>query len=349
MQSRLWKFLIFAGISGLVLMLAFNQPGRFADGRSIRQAPGERAITIALVPMGTTDEYWRAVYVGAVSASRELGVALVFQGPMRRDDRSAQLDVVDAMVVRQVDAIVLAPIDNMALRGPVEDAYRSSIPVIVIDSDLQSDRTASFIRTDNYKAGFMAGEHLAGLLNHHGRVALLRGVEGNASTDHRERGFLDALAAYPEITLVSSSQHGGGTSETAYKASENILAPLKGSDGKIALDGVFCPNESTTFGMLRALEDSGLGGSVRFVGFDFSPKLLDALEKGTIDALVAQDPVRMGYLGIKAAAQKVRQPELALEPVVDVPATIVTRQNMTEPQVKSLVRPNLRILDGVGD
>lgn len=349
MQSSLWKSLVLAGISGLILILAFSPPWQNAGAPGIRQAPSAKPITIALVPMGTTDEYWRAVYAGAVSASRDLGVALVFQGPMRRDDRSAQLDVVDAMVVRKVDAIVLAPIDNMALRGPVEDAFRSSIPVIVIDSDLQSDRTESFIRTDNYKAGFMAGEHLAGLLNHQGRVALLRGVEGNASTDHRERGFLDAIAAYPEITLVSSSQHGGGTSETAYKASENILAPLKGGDGSIALDGVFCPNESTTFGMLRALEDSGLGGKVRFVGFDFSPKLLAALEKGTIDALVAQDPVSMGYLGIKAAAQKVRQPELALAPVVDVPATIVTRHNFAEPRIKSLVRPNLRILDGVGD
>src|SRR4030095_8370302 len=101
---------------------------------------GGRRLTVAVVPMGTTDEYWRTVHAGAARAGRDLGVEILWQGPIRRDDRSAQIDVVENVIVRGVQGIVLAPVDNMALRGPVEDAYRSGIPVVVIDSDLQSDR-----------------------------------------------------------------------------------------------------------------------------------------------------------------------------------------------------------------
>lgn len=297
--------------------------------------------TIALVPMGTTDEYWKAVHAGGIKAARALDVELIWQGPIRRDDRSSQLDVVDSMVVRGVNGIVLAPIDNMALRSAVDDAYLSHIPVVVIDSDLASEKQESFIRTDNEKAGFLAGEHLAALINRRGKVAMLRGVEGNSSTDHREAGFIKAIEQYKEIQLVSDSQHGGGTTESAYKASENMLAPLKSAD-KVALDGIFCPNESTTFGMLRALQDGGLAGKVKFVGFDFSPKLLAALRRGEISALVAQDPVTMGYLGVKAVVDKLSGK--ALERVVDVKATIVTRENIDDAVVKSIIQPDLSLL-----
>src|SRR5262249_36770449 len=261
--------------------------------------PATHRLTVAVVPMGTTDEYWRTVHAGAVRAGRDLGVDILWQGPIRRDDRSAQIDVVENMIVRGVQGIVLAPVDNMALRGPVEDAYRNRIPVVVIDSDLHSDRLVSFIATDNYHGGYMAGEHLSQLLGGKGDVALLRGVEGNASTDHRERGFLAAIKKNPGIRVVSENQHGGSTSETAYKASENLLAPFKTADGKLKIQGIFCPNESTAFGMLRALQDADLAGKVHFVGFDSSEKLNRALADGQIDALVVQNPMSIAYLGVK--------------------------------------------------
>lgn len=297
---------------------------------------------VALVPMGTTDEYWKAVHAGGIKAAKELNVELIWQGPIRRDDRSSQLDVVDSMVIRGVSGIVLAPIDNMALRSPVNDAYLSHIPVIVIDSDLASDKQESFIRTDNEAAGFLAGEHLASLLGYKGRVAILRGVEGNSSTDHREVGFIKAIRQHKDMQIVSDSQHGGGTTESAYKASENLIAPFKNAD-KLNLDGIFCPNESTTFGMLRALQDGGLAGKIKFVGFDFSPKLLAALRTGEISALVAQDPVTMGYLGVKAVVDKLQGKELTR--VVDVKATIVTQKNIDEPAVKGIIEPDLSILE----
>lgn len=293
--------------------------------------------SVAVIPKGTTDEFWKAIHAGAVKAGRECGLNVVWQGPIRSDDRSAQIDVVESMIVRNVRGIVLAPNDNMALRGCVENAYRQHIPVVVVDSGLNSDKQVSFIATNNYKGGYMAGEYLAKLLGEKGRVAMLRNLEGNESTDNRERGFLDAMKKFPNIKVVSSNQHAGGTTESAYKATENIFAPLKSADGGIALDGMFCPCEYIAFGTLRALQDGGLAGKIKFVGFDASKKLNDALEKGEIDALILQDPVKIGYLGVKAVAEynSGKQPQKQ----VDVEPTLVTRDNFRGARMQQLLNP----------
>jgi len=296
--------------------------------------------TIALIPMGSTDEFWKSVHAGGVQASKELGVNLIWQGPIRRDDRTAQIDVVESMIVRGVRGIVLAPIDNMALRAPVEDAYRNKIPVVIIDSNLNSDKSVSFVATDNYRGGMMAGEHMLKLLGGKGRVAMLRNVEGSASTDNRERGFLDTLKKVPAIEIVSANLYAGATTESAYKQSENLLAPLKTARGEIALDGIFCPNESSTFGMLRALQDGGLTGKVKFIGFDSSEKLVEGLAKGHLDALVVQDPVRMGYLGVAKLVEYLQGKSVAKK--IDVPATLVTKENLSETRIKDLVAPDIK-------
>lgn len=297
-------------------------------------------MTLALIPMGSTDEFWKSVHAGGVQAAQKLDVNIIWQGPIRRDDRTAQIDVIENMIVRGVKGIVLAPIDNMALRAPVEDAYRNKIPVVIIDSNLESDKSISFVATDNYKGGIMAGEHMIKLLAGKGRVAMLRNVEGSASTDNRERGFLDTLKKAPGIKVVSSNLYAGATTETAYKASENLLAPLKSASSEVALDGIFCPNESSAFGMLRALQDGGLTGKIRLIGFDASQKLIEGVQKGHIDALVVQDPVRMGYLGVEKLVEYLQGK--TVEKKIDVPATLVTKANLELPSIKELVAPDLK-------
>ncbi len=302
--------------------------------------PESHAVTLALIPMGSTDEFWKSVHAGGVQASQKFGVNIIWQGPIRRDDRTAQIDVVENMIVRGVKGIILAPIDNMALRAPVEDAYRNKIPVVIIDSNLNTDKSISFVATDNYKGGVMAGEHMIQILGAKGRVAMLRNVEGSASTDNRERGFLDTLKKEPGIKVVSSNLYAGATTESAYRASENLLAPLKLAKGDVALDGIFCPNESCAFGMLRALQDGDLTGKVKFIGFDSSDKLVEGLKKGHIDALVVQDPVKMGYLGVEKLVDYLNGK--SVEKKIDVPATLVTRQNLSDPTIKELVSPDIK-------
>jgi ribose transport system substrate-binding protein len=177
------------------------------------------------------------------------------------------------------------------------------------------------------------------LLGGKGKVLLLRYQEGSASTAKREAGFLSAIAAAPGITVVSASQYGGATTETAYQASENLLAPFRGAGGKLSVDGIFTPNESTTFGMLRALQDAGLAGSVVFLGFDSSAKLIEALDKGELKGLVLQNPFRMGYLGVRTLADHLKGGKV--EQKIDTGVTLATRENMNQPEIRELLSPDL--------
>ena len=295
----------------------------------------EKKLTIAVIPKGTNHEYWKTVHAGAEEAAKELGVDIIWKGPLREDDREEQIKVVEDMVTRGVNGIVLAPLDDAALRAPVSDAVANSIPVVIIDSDLKGDKHISFVATDNYAGGKIGGEYLAKLLGGKGRVILLRYVEGSGSTGNRERGFLDGVTANKDIQVVSANQYAGATTETAYKASENLLAPLKMADGRLTIDGIFCPNEPSVFGMLRALQDAGLAGKVHFVGFDSSMKLIEALRKGEIDALVLQNPRRMGYLGVKTMVQHLRGQ--AVDKRVDTGVRLITHEDLEKPEIKQLL------------
>ncbi len=126
-------------------------------------------ITIAVIPKGTTHEFWKSVHAGAVKASRELDVEIYWQGPIKEDDREEQIKVVDSFKARRVSGIALAPLDEKALRVPVRNAIRAGIPVFVLDSSLDSDDHVSFVSTDNYRGGRVAGDHLADILGGKGR------------------------------------------------------------------------------------------------------------------------------------------------------------------------------------
>ncbi|WP_437640565.1 ABC transporter substrate-binding protein [Sorangium sp. So ce854] len=294
-------------------------------------------LRIAVVPKGTTHEFWKSAHAGAVKAARELDVDIVWKGPLREDDLKAQIDVVSSFVAQGVSGIVLAPLNASALRAPVRAAAQAKIPVVVFDSDLAGDAHVSFVATDNQAAGKLAGEHLARAIGGKGSVVVLRYQEGSASTQDRERGFLDAVRAVPGITIASESQYGGATTETAFKRSESLLLALGAAEGAIA--GVFTPNESTTFGMLQALRKANVAKKVRFVGFDASEKLLGALRDGDIEALVVQHPFKMGYLAVKTMAAHLRGE--AIERRIDTGSRVVTRQDLDDPAVKELVSPDL--------
>lgn len=303
------------------------------------EPPRPSKTTIAVIPKGTTHEFWKSIHAGAVKARRELDLEIIWKGPLKEDNREDQIALVETFIARGVSGIVLAPLDDTALRVPVANAVRNGIPVVIIDSGLQSADFVSFVATDNYQGGRMAGAHMAQRLNQSGKVIMLRYQEGSVSTAKREQGFLDAIGEYAGIEIASSNQHGGATTESAYRASENLLAPFKDASGNLAVQGIFCPNESTTFGMLRALQDAGLAGSVIFIGFDSSEKLVEALQNDQIHALVLQNPFKMGYLGVKTmAAHLAHQP---VEKRIDTGVALVTKDNMNDPDINSILTPDL--------
>lgn len=333
----LFRFLSFACVCVSLLSACSREATQDGTAPAASASGEAKALKIAVIPKGTTHEFWKAVHAGAVKASRELKVSVAYKGPLKEDDLKQQIDLVQNFTAQKVDGIVLAPLNDKALRSPVKGAKRSGIPVVVIDSALQGEHHQSFVATDNRKAGVLAAERMAKLLGDKGGVIVLRYQEGSASTANREKGFLDGIAKHKGIEVLSSNRYGGATTESAFKAAESLLAAQGGAD-KVA--GVFCPNESTTFGMLLALRKTGSAGKIKFVGFDASQKLIDGLKQKHIDALVVQDPFNMGYLGVKTMVQHLRGEPV--QKLIDTGAKLVDHGNMDTPAIKQLLAPDLK-------
>ena len=296
-------------------------------------------LTIAVIPKGTSHVFWQSIHAGAEKAAREVGATIIWRGPLREDDRNSQVSEVEGFVSRGVSGIVLAPLDEAALAQPVAEATRRGIPVVIIDSGLKGNDFVSFVATDNRKGGRLAGDHLAQLLHDKGTVVMLRYAEGSESTIQREEGFLEAIGAHKGLEILSSNQYGGADVEGAYKRSEALLSRFKRPDGTLGVDGIFTPNESTTLAMLRVLEDNGWAGKVKFVGFDASDTLAKGLADAHIDGLVLQDPVNMGYLGVKTMVSHIHgQP---VDKRVDTGVRLISREHMNDADAKELLHPDL--------
>jgi ribose transport system substrate-binding protein len=298
---------------------------------------GDGKLKIAVVPKGTTHEFWKSVHAGALKAGKELGVEVMWKGPLKEDDLKQQIDVVQQFTAQRVSGVVLAPLNDKALMKTVEDAKRGKIPTVVIDSALGGDAHVSYVATDNVAAGKLAGEHMGKALGGKGAIVVLRYQEGSASTAQREQGFLEAVKA-AGLEVKSENQYAGPTTESASSAAESLLLAQKAADGEVA--GVFAPNESSTMGMLLALRKLGVAGKLKFIGFDASEKLLEGLEQGHIEALVVQDPMTMGYLGVKTMVQHLRGEKI--EKVIDTGSKLVTKDNMKDPTIAQLLKPDLK-------
>jgi len=291
----------------------------------------EAKLRIAVIPKGTTHVFWKAVEQGAREGGAEAGVEVLWKGPLQENDRAQQIQVVQQFITDEVDGLALAPLDHAALVPAVALAKAKNIPVVIFDSDLdgQPGRDfASFVATNNKVGGALGGERLVELLGGRGKVVLLRYNVGSASTEAREAGFLDA-ARTGGLDVTVDNRYAGATLGEAKTAALNMIDSIKEANG------VFCSNESATNGMLIALEQVGLAGKIRFVGFDASPPLVQALKDGKIDALVVQNPRKMGKLAVTVLAAKLAGN--AVEPTIDTGVVVATRENMNDPQIAPLL------------
>ncbi len=296
--------------------------------------------TIAVIPKATSHEFWKSIHAGAVKAQRELAekgakVEIIWQGPLREDNRDQQVQVVENFISRRVSGIVLAPTDAKALVSPVNTAARAKVPVVIIDSGLKSEKYVSFVATDNHKGGVLAGEAMAKLLGGRGNVILLRYQAGSASTEEREAGFLEAIKRVPGIKVISSEQHGGATRELCYQAAQNILNRY----GK-EVNGIFGSCEPVANGIIMALRNAGkAGGTVKVVGFDAGGQTVEALKKGDVQAVIVQNPLRMGYLGVMTMFDHLSGK--SVEKRIDTGVYVVTPENMDSAEMKDLLYPPL--------
>ena len=286
---------------------------------------------IAVIPKGQAHLFWQSVHAGAVSAAREAAVEVIWDGPASETDFTGQLQIVDAMITRRVDAICLAPIDRTAMIAVVERAHREGIPVVIFDSPVDTQNFVAQVATDNYQAGAMGAQRLGKILNGKGKIAEVAVEPGSASTMAREKGFEDAIAKdFPEIQIVDK-RYGWADRAKSLAVAENMLT------AHADISAMFASNESSSVGAAQAIK--GRNVKVKLVGFDWSPGLLDDLKSGLIDSLVIQDPFRMGHDAVTAAVEKLKGATPAK--IQNLPPRVVTRENLDDPDVHKQVHPDL--------
>jgi len=306
------------------------------DGESAagEAADGGERLQIAMIPKGTTHIFWRSVHFGALKAAEELNVDVQWRGSQKESDREEQLNVIQGFINKKVDGICLAPLDADAMVRPVREAGRGGIPVVIFDSGLNADSStyASYVATDNFRGGQMAGQVMGEKLGGKGNVVVLRYNQGSESTHQREEGFLEAIKAFPEIKVISSDQYAGTTTESAMDKAQQVFNRYGDQ-----INGIFAVCEPNAEGVLRALEDRKLAGKVVFVGFDSSEAMAEALRAGKLSAIVLQDPVQMGYLAIQSMVKAIRGQ--SVEPFIDTGVYVATTENIDSEQIQKLLNP----------
>ena len=323
---------------------------------------------IAVVPKGLTHEFWQSIHRGSLRGATELKarkgitVDIDWDGPLKENEAQAQINIIDRKIAARVNGIVLAPQHSETMVPPVRKAVEAQIPVLVIDSGLSPEGQqlmVKYIATDNYNGGRLAAEHLIKVLRAQGKEApnliLFRYQVGSESTDQREKGFEDYVnnviaeqkkAGKPTITWLSTNKYAGATQEEALKEA----TPLLNNERVRGIDGIFAPNESSASGMLAALRSLNLNKQVRLVGFDSSAPLVDAVRKGDVEALILQDPYRMGCLGVWTLVHYLDGYQVTPEGnrVQSTGENVITRANIDAPSTRQLFEPELqdqRVMD----
>ncbi len=325
------------GISLMVILVVggCSKPNDLAQSSpdsSVQQqtADTSQRYRIAVIPKGLVHQFWLTVKAGAEAAGAEYGATIIWKGPEKETDIPKQINIVEDMISAKVDAIVMAACDKKALVPRVEEAMRAGIPVVTIDSGVESDLPVSFVATDNVAGARKAAETLANLIGGEGKVGLLPFVLGAATSDMREQGFKEGLQAFPNIQLVA----------TRYSESDVAKGMAAVEDMLTAnpdLKGIFAANESGAMGAVQALEATGRSGQVKLVAFDAADRQIEALKAGTIQALIVQNPFRMGYDGVKAAIDHLQGKPV--EKRIDTGVTVVTMDNFNDPEIQKLLYP----------
>jgi ribose transport system substrate-binding protein len=289
---------------------------------------------IAVIPKSTSSLFFQPVHAGANAAGEQFGLDILWSGAASETDYSRQIEIVDSMITRHVDGLAIAASERNALNHSLERAAAAGIPVTIFDSGVDSSNYMTFVATDNVEAGRMAGRKMGALLNGKGKVAIILHAPGSYSTMDRENGFKEAIArSFPGIHIVAE-QYSGGDRAKAMQVTEDILT----ANGDLA--GMFGSSEPCAVGASQALKSRGLAGKIKLIGFDASEGLIQDLKDGVFDALVVQDPFKMGFEAVRTLADKLagKSPEKRL----DLNAVAVTKADLDKPDIHTLLYPDLK-------
>jgi len=286
---------------------------------------------IGVVPKATSHLFFVSVHAGVDQAARDLRVDVLWNGPNDETEFARQVQIVDAMVARRVDALAISATDERALAPPLERAVRAGIPVTIFDSAVNFENYVSFVATDNHGAGCNAARTLARLMGAAGTIGMVMQKPGGTSTVLREQGFEETLKKeFPKMEIVAR-QYGMADRAKARAVAENILTAHP------RLGGIFASSEAASIGAIQAVRSRGLTGAVKLVTFDFSDDHVEALKDGTIDVMLVQDPFRLGYEAVKSLAEKLagRTPPKRM----DLPARAIVKADLEKPEIRALLSP----------
>jgi len=332
--TRLCGLLVTAALAFTVTGCPKEKP---ADGGSGPAAGGGGGgvvggnITIAVMPKGTTHQFWKGVQAGAQKAGDEENVHIDWAGPANENKIEDQVNLVETKINAKVNGIVIAAIDATALNRPLLNAKAKGIPVVTIDSGVtDKEASLSYIATDNVEGGRQAANVLAKAMGEKGKVGLLIFKKGSVSSDERQKGFEEGIKKFPGIQLITTLE-----ANDPQQATETTINMLTGNPD---IGGIFAANEPNGVGAASALKQKGVAGKVKLVAYDSSDEEVKAIQDGIILATVVQDPYQMGYKGVKAVLKAIRKQPIT-EKFINSGMTVVTKDNLNTPAVQKLLHP----------
>lgn len=290
----------------------------------------KETLQIAVIPKGLAHQFWLTVKAGAEAGAKEQGAEIIWQGPAKETEVDKQINIIQDMINRKVDGIVMAACNEDALIQSVEKALEAGIPVVTIDSGVKSDKPYSFIATDNIQGAKLAADALAEMIGKEGKVGLIPFVKGAATSELREQGFKEGIAAYPGIQLAATLYCDSDVAKAM-----NITQDMMTANSD--LKGIFAANEAAAIGAAQAIKAAGKTGQVKLVAFDAAEEEINGLKSGAIQALVVQDPFKMGHDGVTSVIKVIKGG--TIEKRIDTGVTIVTMENFEQPEIQKLLYP----------
>lgn len=301
--------------------------GKQESGQDSGANPG---LTIAVVPKATSHDFWQTVKAGAEAAGKENNIKIIWKGPAKETDVAGQMSIIENFITQKVDAIVMAATNSKALIATVEKARKAGIPVVTIDSGIDKDIAASFVATDNIDGARKGADALAEMIGKKGKVGLFPIVAGAATSTMREDGFKEAIKKYPDIK-IASTLYSNCDESRAMAVTEDMLTAHPD------ISGIFSACGPGAVGTARVLEQKGLAGKIKHVAFDAIPAEIDALKNNSIQALIVQNPFKMGYDGVKTAVAVKQGKEVSKR--IDTGVVVVTMKNFNEPEIQKVLFP----------
>jgi len=275
--------------------------------RAASKVPSEgHTLTVAFVPKALNSPFWAAMEVAAAAEAEERNIHLVSLAADRETDVERQYQIIENLIQQGVDAILLAPSGSKELVPAIRKANDAGIPVLLLDTRIDEAaarsvdaRVLTYIGSDNFEGGAVAGRYLAAKLGGEGAVAVIEGISGHETADQRRLGFLEGIAAFPGIRVVAS-QTANWERALAYDVAENLM------QAHPELDAIFAANDEMALGALEAADAAHRLEQMSIIGFDAIPDALDNIRSGRLSGSVAQFPGEMGRLGVLHAAALLR-------------------------------------------